>query len=203
MVNAGTANVGSIVNMLKKVGAASVISSDPDAVRKADRLILPGVGNFDANAAGLHENGLPDALREAVLDRAVPFLGICLGMQLLCKGSEEGQLPGMGWIDADVVRFPRETAEGPLRVPHMGWNRMRVVREHAVLKELGDSPRFYFVHSYYVRAHVTSDVLGLCGYGVEFACAVARENLLAVQFHPEKSHKYGMRLMSNFVGWAP
>lgn len=189
--------------MLKKVGAASVISSDPDTVRNADRLILPGVGSFDANAAALVESGLPDALREAVLHRAVPFLGICLGMQLLCKGSEEGQLAGMGWIDADVVRFPRETTEGPLRVPHMGWNQMRVVREHAVLKELGDSPRFYFVHSYYVRAHVASDVLGLSSYGVEFASAVARDNFLALQFHPEKSHKYGMRLMSNFVGWEP
>lgn len=203
VVNSGTANVGSVVNMLKKVGATGVISQDPDVIRKAERLILPGVGSFDAGVSGWRQLGLWECLDEVARDRAIPCLGVCLGMQMMCRGSEEGQLPGLGWFDADVVRLPRSTPEGVLRVPHMGWNRIRPVRAHPVLGELPEGARFYFVHSYCVQARHESDVVALCHYGVDFACAIGRDNVFAVQFHPEKSHRFGMGLIANFVKWAP
>lgn len=203
VVNSGTANVGSVVNMLKKVGATGIISHDPDVIRKAERLILPGVGSFDAGVASWRELGLWECLNEVALKRGIPCLGVCLGMQMMCRGSEEGVERGLGWFEADVVRLPRSTEEGVLRVPHMGWNRLRPERAHPVLAELPADARFYFVHSYCVQADRQDDVVATCHYGIDFACAIGRGNIMAVQFHPEKSHRFGMTLMSNFVAWNP
>ena len=203
VVNSGTANVGSVVNMLKKVGAVGVISNDPEVIRNAERLILPGVGSFDAGVSAWRQLGLWECLNEVAMRKAVPCLGVCLGMQMMCRGSEEGQLPGLGWFAADVVRLPRNTVDGVLRVPHMGWNRIRLNRPHPVLDGVANDARFYFVHSYCVQADNAVDVVATCHYGIDFACAIGRDNVLAVQFHPEKSHRFGMRLMADFVAWNP
>jgi len=203
VVNSGTSNVGSIVNMLKKVGSNGVISEDPEMIRQAERLILPGVGSFDSGVSALRRLDLWDCLQEMVIKKAVPCLGVCLGMQMMCRGSEEGELPGLGWFEADVVRLPKSTVEGVLRVPHMGWNRITPRNTHPIMAELATNARFYFVHSYCVQADHARDVVATCNYGVEFACSIAKDNVVAVQFHPEKSHKFGMKLMANFVNWNP
>jgi glutamine amidotransferase len=203
VVDLRTANVGSIANMLRRVGVESTVSRDPEIISKADRIIMPGVGGFDANAVVLDEPGLREGLETAVIHRAVPCMGICLGMQLMCQSSEEGKLEGLGWFAARVVRFPKTTPGGAvLRVPHMGWNRIHPVRPHPVFSELPEEARFYFVHSYHMQTDETSLVVGTSKHGTEFICAAGRDNILAVQFHPEKSHRFGMAVMAAFSRWS-
>jgi imidazole glycerol-phosphate synthase subunit HisH len=201
IVDSGIANVGSIANMFKRAGALATISSAPDEVRAAEKLVLPGVGAFDTGMRHLTERGLVDALNEAVLERRRPVLGICLGMQLLARRSEEGQSQGLGWIDADVVRFRQLQDEhgAPLRVPHMGWNTVRPVRETPLFTELGDGARFYFVHSYHMAVGDERGAAGRTRYGDSFVSVVARDNIYGVQFHPEKSHRFGLQLLRNFA----
>ena len=191
-------NLGSIHNMLRRVGAESSITSDLDQIRRADKLILPGVGAFDAAMRNLARLGLVPVLNEQVLERRIPILGICLGMQLLTRGSEEGRLSGLGWIDADTVRF--DLRDHPnLRLPHMGWNRIRLCREGSILDGVADVERFYFVHTYHVRCHQPQDVLAVADYGMTFHAAVISANIVGTQFHPEKSHKFGLRVLANFA----
>lgn len=203
VVDSGIANIGSVLNMLRKLGAQAEASADPERIRKATRLILPGIGSFDAGVEALRKAGVAECLTELVRAQGLPCLGICLGMQLLCRRSEEGVLPGLGWLAADVKRFPARVDQSPLRVPHMGWNRIRIEKAHPLLSNLGDEPRFYFVHSYFVQCDDQDDLLATCEYGIRFACIVGHANFAAVQFHPEKSHRYGLQLMSNFVSWRP
>lgn len=192
-------NVASVANMLKRIGApVAVLTRDPEVLRKAAKIILPGVGAFDKGMRNLTEFGLRDALEEAAQGRRVPVLGICLGMQLLTKSSEEGTEPGLGWIDAKTTKF-RFSADSGLKVPHMGWNRVAVQRPNPLLRS-DERSRFYFVHGYYVECSRPDDVIGTAHYGLDFACAVNRENIFGVQFHPEKSHKFGMALLEGFVG---
>lgn len=195
----GVGNLGSIANMLKKVGAPAVVSSDRAVLAEADKLILPGVGSFDHAMRELDRSGLIPTLTDRVR-AGTPLLGVCLGMQLLGRGSEEGRLPGLGWIDADVVRFREVVDErgSPLRVPHMGWNVLSPVREHPLLADLGAEPRFYFVHSFHVVPD-DGEAIGTADYGGPFVAAIARDNVMGVQFHPEKSLRFGMRLLRNFA----
>lgn len=200
IVDYNTGNCGSIHNMLRKIGHASLITSSPRDILAADRLILPGVGTFDHGMTQLTERGLIPVLEEAVLGRRTPILGICLGMQLFTRGSEEGNLEGLGWIDAQTVRFRGELADdSALKVPHMGWNRIRGLRPHVLLDALPENPRFYFVHSYHVACCDTRDALATTHHGYGFTSAVARGNIAGVQFHPEKSHQFGMQLFRSFV----
>lgn len=200
IVDYGVGNLGSIQNMLKKVGAKSVISSNANEIEMAEKLILPGVGAFDAGMKNLTEYGLIPPLNNAVIKRKAPILGICLGMQLMTKGSEEGQLSGLGWIDAHTVRFSADIGE-TLRVPHMGWNTVQQAKVSPLTCNLPNEPRFYFVHSYYVRCQNQGDVLLRTQYGTTiFDAALEHNNIFGYQFHPEKSHKFGIALFRAFAG---
>ena len=201
IVDFGMGNLGSIRNMLTKIGAESIITSDPLAVEAADKLILPGVGSFDRAMENLHRAGLIGVLNERVIGSKTPLLGICLGMQLLSRRSEEGSLPGLGWIEADTVRFPPELDGARLTVPHMGWNTITVTQPASLLGHLPADPRFYFVHSYHVKCDREADVAATAHHGITFHAAVASGNIVGTQFHPEKSHKYGLSLLRSFVEW--
>ncbi len=203
IIDYGMGNLGSIANMLKQIGAEAVVSADLKQIEQADRLLLAGVGAFDAGMQRLNELGIIPLLEHRVLEQKTPFLGICLGMQLLTRSSEEGQLPGLGWFDAETLKFNFEGNADRLRVPHMGWNELQILSGHPLLSALGEEPRFYFVHSYYVRCSHSADVLAVTEYGIPFHAVIGRENMLGTQFHPEKSHRYGRKILENFVRWAP
>lgn len=200
IVDYGMGNLGSIKNMLKRVGASAVITGLPDEIAKAEKLILPGVGSFDNGIQNLRQLGLIPVLVQKVLEEKTPILGICLGMQLMTRGSEEGDLPGLGWIDADTRRFNFGVGLHSLKVPHMGWNSVRPAKPSEIFLDMYSEPRFYFVHSYHVVCYHREDVLSWTTYGYEFVSALERGNIVGVQFHPEKSHKYGMKILSDFAG---
>lgn len=195
----GMGNVGSIQNMLKKIGVQEVkISRDPEDIRRADKLILPGVGAFDAGMERLREFGLPDQIREHALEQGKPLLGICLGMQLLGRSSEEGTLPGLGLLPFSCKRFVLPP-EGGLKIPHMGWDRTYVRAQTPLTEGLEPRERYYYVHSYHAVCEDPANVLMECEYGYRFSSAVYGGRIYGVQFHPEKSHLYGMKLLKNFA----
>ena len=190
-------NLGSIRNMLKKLGFESEITADPARIRSASKLILPGVGAFDAGMEGLERSGLITVLNERAVGGSVPILGICLGMHLMTRRSQEGQRPGLDWVDAEAVRF--ECSSAIQRIPHMGWNSTKTTRPDPLTDNLPPDARYYFVHSYFVRCHDINDVLLTTTYGSEFHSGFHSMNLWGVQFHPEKSHRFGMALLRNFA----
>ena len=192
-------NLGSILNMLKKVGATAIISSDISEIEKADKLILPGVGSFDYGMEQIEKTGLIELLNEKVLDKKTPVLGICLGAQLLACNSEEGQKKGLGWIDMEVIKFNKDKIAPELKIPHMGWNEVKIKRESPLFRDVYDEPRYYFVHSYHFMPKNSNDILTTSLYGYEFVSAIEKDNIVGVQFHPEKSHKFGMRILKNFA----
>jgi glutamine amidotransferase len=198
IIDYGVGNVGSVLNMLRKVGARARISADKADIEAADKLILPGVGHFGRGMSKLNETGLVPTITDQVMKHGKPVLGICLGMQMMTRGSEESDAPGLGWVDAYTHRFPDKPG---LRVPHMGWN---VVRPHGSAKlfaALGqeEPERFYFVHSYFVRPADPAHVAASCDYGVDFAAAFEVNNIFGVQFHPEKSHLFGLEMFRRFI----
>lgn len=199
IVDYGMGNLGSIFNMFKKVGVKSLVSGAIADIETADQLVLPGVGAFDNGMRNLEERLLIPVLNRKVIEEKTPILGICLGMQLLSQESEEGTLPGLGWIDAQTRRFRFEGDQSDLKIPHMGWNIAHGRADSALFGGLSESPRFYFVHSYHVVCRDEADVLATTNYGGTFTSAVARGNVMGVQFHPEKSHRYGMALFQNFA----
>ena len=200
IVDYGMGNLGSIANMIRKVGGQSLITSNVEQIAKAQKLILPGVGAFDTGMKNLADYGIIDILNEKVLRQKTPILGICLGMQLMTQGSEEGKLAGLGWLDAKTIKFNFDTAQNNLSIPHMGWNSLKPVRESELIQNQDVESRFYFVHSYYVNCDRPENVLAVTEYGFEFCSAFKKDNILGVQFHPEKSHKYGMQLLNQFIG---
>src|SRR5262249_43709425 len=183
VVDYGMGNTGSVVNMGRAAGGQLVLSNSPDDISRAQKLILPGVGAFDQGMANLHEHGLVDVLCEAV-EGGTPMLGICLGMQLLSRSSQEGKAKGLGWIAADTVRFELGQSHEQIRVPHMGWNEVEPARGDPLFEELPPRPRFYFVHSFHLICDDPGDVLGWTDYGYRFASAVRRGDILGVQFYP-------------------
>ncbi len=201
VVNCGIGNIGSVVNMLKHIGAEPVLASTVEEIETASALLLPGVGHYGRAMETLHGLGFVEPLRRRVLADRVPILGICLGMQLLGNGSEEGGSTGLGLIDADFVRIDTPANSG-LKVPHMGWNTIAVKRENPLLDTESVEERFYFVHSYYAKCNVAEDVVATCDYGGEFTCVYGKNNIYGTQFHPEKSHRFGMKLLKQFVGFA-
>ena len=199
VIHYGIGNVGSIRNMLHRLGVESTLVTDGEGLRDASKIILSGVGSFDRAMEELSNRGFVEVLNEKVRIQNVPVLGVCLGMQLMTKGSEEGSRPGLGWIDATTRRLPRENRHGPLRLPHMGWNGISVKKQTPLLEGLPEDKRFYFVHSYYVACQDGDAVAASSEYGVEFTCAIAKDRMYGTQFHPEKSHRFGMRVLENFA----
>ena len=191
-------NIGSIQNMLQRIGVESEITSHKDVISNASHLILPGVGAFDYGMQKLKELELVDLLKSKSLEQKVPTLGICLGAQLMCLGSEEGSLPGLGWIDAQVKRFPSIKNGSRYKVPHMGWDPVRPMKSSLLIDSLVE-PRFYFVHSYFIDCNNAEDKLLQNEYSIVFDSAYEKGNIMGVQFHPEKSHRFGKQLLQNFI----
>jgi imidazole glycerol-phosphate synthase subunit HisH len=198
VIDYGVCNLGSMLNMLRKVGAEAQLISTAAELERARKLVLPGVGAFDHGIGALRERGLADALRRRVLQDRVPLLGVCLGMQMLGRRSEEGGTEGLGLIDAEVRRF-RFAPESRQKVPHMGWNQLAPRRDGALLRDLAARSRFYFCHSYHLVCADPGDVLATADYGGEFVAVLQHDNVYGVQFHPEKSHRFGMALLHNFA----
>jgi imidazole glycerol-phosphate synthase subunit HisH len=196
IVNYGMGNIGSMLNMFKRIGVKACIDSDPDSLRNAEKLVLPGVGAFDAAMKSIDGTpGLREVLDNKVLVEQTPILGVCLGMQLLTRSSEEGVKPGLGWISGETKHFPKFES---LKVPHMGWNIAHPNTPSRLTKDVGMEPRYYFVHSYYVTVDDPTHSLMRTHYGVDFDSSIGRDNIFGVQFHPEKSHRFGMTILKKF-----
>lgn len=203
VVDYGMGNLGSISNMISKMGGQSTIVHNAAELLTCDKVILPGVGSFDTAISNLKRQGLWDALFQFSLEEKKPLLGVCLGMQVLCKGSEEGNLPGLGWIDAEVIRFKfNEEPKGsrPLNIPHMGWNYVHPSDSaFPLFKNWEPEMRFYFVHSYAAKCNKQEESKGRTRYGYEFDSVIGRQNIMGMQCHPEKSHRFGMLVYKNFI----
>tara|TARA_R110001592_G_scaffold294462_3_gene564274 strand:- start:4495 stop:5061 length:567 start_codon:yes stop_codon:yes gene_type:complete len=186
--------------MLRRIGVKSAISSNSGEIKQASKIILPGVGNFDYGMKNLHSSGLIDVLNQKTLIEKIPILGICLGAQMLGNKSEEGIEKGLGWIDMDIVKFDPSKMERTDKIPHMSWSEIKIEKQGSKLMQgLTNASRFYFVHSYHMKPTENSDILTSSNYGYNFVSAVEKENIYGVQFHPEKSHKYGMKVLQNFA----
>jgi len=192
-------NLGSIKNMIKKIGGQSIITNRKEDLIKSDGIILPGVGSFDTGIKNLKKYDLYGYLQDLAAEMQIPILGICLGMQLMCKSSEEGEEKGLALMDATSVKFPESDT---LKIPHMGWNFVEKNKSSILLDDFTVAPRFYFVHSFYVKCNNQSDVLGITNYGIDFHSAFEKNNIFGVQYHPEKSHKFGMTLLKGFLKYV-
>jgi glutamine amidotransferase len=198
IVDCGIGNIRSVQRMFQAVDASAEIVSDPGGIGDCRRLVLPGVGAFDAGMGALGEGDWIEALNRTALERKVPVLGICLGMQLLCRRSEEGVKPGLGWIEADVIRLDIG-GDRKLKIPHMGWAITTAANPNPLIPDDGEERRFYYVHKYRAACDRPEDVLATATYGTEFTSSIGHGNIYGVQFHPEKSHKFGMGLMRRFL----
>lgn len=207
VIDYGMGNLRSVSKALEHVApdAQVLVTSDADVVDSADRVVFPGQGAMPDCMREMDARNLRPAILAAARNR--PFLGICIGLQMLFDTSEEGNTPGLGVFSGQVCRFPGSqslpAASGRLKVPHMGWNRVRQHRPHRLWDGIEDQARFYFVHSYFARPSTNTFIAGETDYGINFTCAVARDNIFAVQFHPEKSQSSGLRLLANFISWNP
>ncbi len=197
IIDNGMGNLGSIINMIKKIGYTSQYTSNIEEIKRAKKLILPGVGNFDKAMDNLTNSGLVDILNQKVLIEKTPILGICLGMQLMTNKSDEGNKAGLGWIDAQVKKFT--PVERTLKVPHMGWNIIQPEKRSVLLHGFKEEIRAYFVHSYFIQCHNKQDVVATTPYCSSFVSVFEHDNIFGMQFHPEKSHQFGMKMLSNFI----
>ena len=184
--------------MIKKIGVTSTITSDAGEIANATKLILPGVGAFGRGMKNLKSQGLIEVLNEKVMVQKTPILGICLGMQLMTNHSEEGDTNGLGWVNSKTTKFNKSMLPNHLKVPHMGWTDVEVKSNHQLFAGAKTDLRYYFVHSYHVVCDNETNIMATSRYGFEFCCAIVQDNILGVQFHPEKSHQYGMQLLTNF-----
>lgn len=195
IVDYGIGNLLAIRNIISKVGGNAVITDDPVVIRKSQKLILPGVGAFNYGMEQLKKKGLIDVLNEEVLMKGKVVLGLCLGAQLITQKSDEGNMPGLGWIPGRTVRF---NSEAGLVIPHMGWAEVEFVKTSPLWKGI-DEARFYFTHSFHFELNSTEYITGVCNYGYKFPCSFEYKNIFGVQFHPEKSHQFGMKFFKNYL----
>jgi imidazole glycerol-phosphate synthase subunit HisH len=198
IVDYGMGNLNSVKKTFERLKVNAVISSHPEDIKDSDKLVLPGVGHFGKAMSNLRELDLLDCLNEAVLVNKKPILGICLGMQLLAKKSEEGNADGLSWIDSEVTKF-KVSDKLKYKVPHMGWNRISIKKDSLLMKDIPDFSEFYFVHSYYIKLNDESDLLNETEYEYLFTSAVEKDNIFGVQYHPEKSHDSGVQIIKNFI----
>lgn len=203
VIDYGRGNVRSVANAIEYCGADVVVTADPATIDDATHIILPGVGAFGDAMTALHARHIPEVLHRQAFEKGKPFLGVCLGMQLLASlSAEHGEHEGLGWIAGDVVRF----TPGPdaLKIPHMGWNNISVKKQHPLLERLSaEQLNFYFVHSYHFRPSDPDVLVAVCDFGSPFAAVVAKDNIVAAQFHPEKSQDSGIEVLENFIAWSP
>lgn len=199
IVDYGVGNIGSIKNMIRKIGGNATIGSTVEDIEGAEMLILPGVGAFDSGMNHLRSSGLTEVLNKRVLEDKVPVLGICLGAQLMTKSSEEGNEEGLGWLDAKTLRMNFNNIPGKWPLPNIGWRDVEPVNNCKLLEKIIETPRFYFVHSFYLSTNNPEIVSIKSHYGFEFACGLSKDNIHCVQFHPEKSHAFGMQFFRNFL----
>lgn len=197
IINYGLGNLTSIKNMCRRLGIDATITSDPETIRNASKLILPGVGHFKKGMENLHNSGLKPVLDDLVLIEKKPILGICLGAQLMTKHSQEGDVNGLGWVDATTIRFD-QTKDKTMKVPHMGWSEIKTSGYNPLWSNLPVDPRFYFVHTYHFLFTEHSEISATCTHSYDFVCAFKKDNIYGTQFHPEKSHKFGMKVLENF-----
>ena len=199
IIDYGLGNVKAIANVYKYLDIQITVAKKANDLKKAEKVILPGVGAFDHSMKLLEKSGMRQFLDEMVLHRHVPVLGICVGMQMLAGSSEEGNLPGLGWVDGKVKRFAPSSLKNHMRLPHMGWNNIKPLKSNGLLRGFDLDARFYFLHSYFFQSHRKEDIIAVTDYDGEFASAVNFGNIFGVQFHPEKSHQWGIRLLENFA----
>lgn len=199
IINYGLGNIQAFANIYKRLNIRVTIVTNPDELLAADKIILPGVGAFDWAMTLLNNSGMRRTLDEFVIERKRPILGVCVGMQMMAKKSEEGVLDGLGWIDAEVKKFDQMITGRKIYLPHMGWNEVTPRCSNGLFRNIGSGARFYFLHSYYIQPNQEDRVLAVTDYNGPFASAVCSENVFGVQFHPEKSHHQGIELLKNFA----
>jgi imidazole glycerol-phosphate synthase subunit HisH len=198
IIDYGVGNIRAFANIYKRLEVPLIFAKKVEDLKGATKLILPGVGAFDHAMSQLQKSGMKETLDDLVIEKKIPVLGICVGMQMLAATSDEGSLAGLGWIDASVKRFDEKVIQHTTHLPHMGWNDIEAVQENKLLEGLEKRAKFYFLHSYYFQCNEKDDIIATSLYGIEFSCAVNRGNIYGVQFHPEKSHQFGIQLLDNF-----
>ncbi len=198
IVNYGMGNLNSVKRVMDRLKVDAIISSKPEDIIDAQKIILPGVGHFGKAISNLKELNLLEALNEFALVKKKPILGICLGMELMAKKSEEGNAEGLGWFDAEIIKFS-VSDKIKYKIPHMGWNQINIKKECPLMSDIPESSEFYFVHSYHLKTYNESDILNETDYDYTFASALAKDNIFGVQYHPEKSHDAGAKLLKNFI----
>jgi imidazole glycerol-phosphate synthase subunit HisH len=196
IINYGVGNLVSVLNMFKRIGVDAIITNDIDDIKKASRLLLPGVGHFDTCMQRYNSSGLKSIIEQKVFEYKVPILGICVGAQMMTRGSEEGIEQGLGWVKADTVKF--NIGNSALKIPNMGWNELLLTQPSPLWNDLLEEPRFYFAHSFHFKFDTKEMVTGIANYGYEYPVAFRKNNIFGTQFHPEKSHKFGMKVLENF-----
>ncbi|TLU86000.1 MAG: imidazole glycerol phosphate synthase subunit HisH [Chlorobium sp.] len=199
IIDYGLGNIRAFVNVYERLNIKINIAHNRSDIINATKLILPGVGSFDYAMSQLNNSGMREVLEEQVISHNVPVIGICVGMQMMAKSSDEGKMSGLGWLDAEVKLFDTSQIPYKTRLPHMGWNTINITRQNILLDQLNDVSRFYFLHSYYFSCNKQEDIIAKTEYGAEYASAINKGNIYGIQFHPEKSHKNGIQLLHNFA----
>lgn len=199
IIDYGVGNIFAFQNVYKRLNIPTKIAKNIPDLASAKKIILPGVGAFDYAMHRLNASGMREKLDELVLDKKVPVLGICVGMQMMGNKSDEGVMEGLKWIDADILKFDESLIKQRTKLPHMGWNDVVMTKNNILFNELDENAIFYFLHSYYFKCHQQNDVIATTDYGISFTSAVNVNNIFGIQFHPEKSHRYGEQLLNNFA----